>query len=172
MALVHVDDGTIPEAAAPAPAPARAKVVPAPASEPGPVEPLPAAREPLTREPVARERLRINAVRMPSVVRISLLLSAAVATAVMVASVLVWWLARMAGVLGSFESFVAGALGLEAFSIPGGGVLLVWTGIVALFTIAGIAVSVLGAILYNRVAEVVGGLEVEATVRPSPRTRP
>lgn len=150
MALVHVDDGKSPQVA----------------TAPSPDIRVLGAGLP------QRERLRVHSLRMPSVVRVSLLVTVAVVAALLFASVLVWWLARTSGAVGSVESFVAGALGLETFSIPGRGVLLVWAGIVGFAAVAGLAATVLLTLIYNRVAELVGGIEVEAVIRrPASLTR-
>jgi hypothetical protein len=77
-----------------------------------------------------------------------------------VASVIVWWVAAATGATGHVESFVAQLLADESFVLDGG--QLLWAGAVGgvILVVAGTALAVLLTALFNVLSELTGGLQV------------
>jgi len=92
----------------------------------------------------------------------------------LVAGVLLWNLARTTGTVENIEGFVAELFGLETFTINGGEVFRAsWT-LGVIFVIAGTGFTVTLAVLFNLLADLVGGvrvtvLEEETVLRPRPQ---
>lgn len=131
-----------------------------------PVRPRKSDRRDVPRMTRAPVRQQIHSIRIRSVLRVSMLLFAAVLTSLVLAGVVVWWMARVSGQLGALETFLADALGLEAFQLPGRLIFLGWTALAAFASMVGTALVMLLALVYNRVAELLGGIEIDSTLRP------
>ena len=95
-----------------------------------------------------------------SVVRFSLLFYVCIYAVVLVAGIVLWTIARGAGVVDNVEDFISELFLLEDFRfLPGqilrasalGGLILV---------ILGSGANVLMAVLYNLISDVVGGIEI------------
>ncbi len=107
-----------------------------------------------------RVRRVVSKVDSLSVLRFSLLLYLSFYLVVMVAALVLWAVASVLGVVGNIESFIKGLFALQSFhfsvtqvlrgSVLGGLVLVV----------LGTCVNVVAAVLYNLIADVVGGVEI------------
>ncbi len=84
----------------------------------------------------------------------------AVGAVVMACVVGAWMLLSAFGAISGFERIVADALGLRGFRIDGATVLASIGLIVLLVTLLAIMVTVLGALCYNAIAGLVGGVEL------------
>ncbi len=121
-----------------------------------------------------RVRRVVSKVDSLSVLRFSLLLYLSFYLVVVVAALVLWIVASVAGATDKIESFIKGLFALESFSFDAlallrgvtvGGLLLVMIGSCA---------NVLIAVLYNLISDVVGGVEVTVTEedpRPTPQGR-
>lgn len=108
--------------------------------------------------------LRIGRVRMQPLLRILAVVSAAVFAALVLAGIIVWWLARMTGSLALVNDLVGSAVGQDGFELSGTAVLSVWTVLAALLASVGAVVVALMGAIYNRAAELVGGLVFDGSV--------
>lgn len=115
------------------------------------------------------ERL-VRRVSLWSVLRISLLFYACLWLIFTVAGVILWRVASSGGVLDNAESFIAELLSMESFSIDGGSVLWASVLVGVVLIVAGTAMTVLLAVLFNLISEITGGVRVAVveleTARP------
>lgn len=115
------------------------------------------------------ERL-VRGIRLWSVLRVSLVFYTCLWLVTTVAGVILWRMALSGGLLDNAESFLAEMLSLESFSIDGGTVLRasLFAGVV--FVVAGTAMTVLVALLFNLISELTGGIRLAVveleTARP------
>lgn len=118
-------------------------------------------------KPPPRVPQRINGVRIRSVIRVAILAFGAVLVSIILAGIAVWWLAGSTGQLSAIEGFVADALGMQSFELPSSAILLGWIAFAAFASMIATIVVTLLALVYNRVADLVGGIEIETTpLRP------
>ena len=105
-----------------------------------------------------------------SVVRVGLVFHAALYVVVLVTGLLLWNVASVTGTIDNIENFLE-SFGWESFTFKGGEVFT-GTAVFGLFAIVlGTGLWVLGAIVFNLITELVGGvrvgvLEEEVVVRP------
>lgn len=105
-----------------------------------------------------------------SVVRVGLVFHAALYVVVLVTGLLLWNVASVTGTIDNIENFLE-SFGWESFTFKGGEVFT-GTAVFGLFAIVlGTGLWVLGAIIFNLIAELVGGvrvgvLEEEVVARP------
>ena len=105
-----------------------------------------------------------------SVVRVGLVFHAALYVVVLVTGLLLWNVASVTGTIDNIENFLE-SFGWESFTFEGGEVFT-GTAVFGLFAIVlGTGLWVLGAIVFNLIAELVGGvrvgvLEEEVVARP------
>lgn len=107
-----------------------------------------------------RVRRTVRRVDPVSVLRVSAVFYACVFVVLLVAGVVLWLVAAGAGIVGNIESFIGDLFALEEFrfeplqilqaSLVGGLVLVV----------LGTAANVLAALLFNLIADLVGGVEL------------
>ena len=96
---------------------------------------------------------------MASAVRLSFVFSLAVATAVLLAGVVVWTAAGVLGAFASLSRFMA-SLGITHFRVHGRAVLAAAVMLATVFVGWATLTGALLAVLYNAASRVVGGLEV------------
>jgi hypothetical protein len=149
-------------------APAAAPPAPAELVEPvvetahEPVRPAPSAwqrwrmRRPRVRK-VSRVVRRVDAW---SVFKVALVFWAVAYAVVLVASVLLWNLAETTGTIANVEGFVKELFALDTFELQGDVIFraALWLG--AVLALAGTAASVVAAILFNLITDLVGGIRV------------
>ncbi|MFM7535397.1 MAG: DUF3566 domain-containing protein [Acidimicrobiales bacterium] len=127
-----------------------------------PVRPAPSAwqrwrmRRPRVRK-VSRVVRRVDAW---SVFKVALVFWAVAYAVVLVASVLLWNLADTTGTIANVEGFVKELFALDSFELQGDVIFraAVWLG--AVLALAGTAASVVAAILFNLITDLVGGIRV------------
>jgi hypothetical protein len=78
----------------------------------------------------------------------------------LVAGMLLWLVASVTGVVGNIETFVEQLFALDSFHFVGPKLLLGTLLGGGVLTVLGTGLNVLMAVLYNLVADVVGGIEV------------
>ncbi len=125
---------------------------------------------PVPAELVRTTRVSVRHVDPWSVLKVSLVVFVSLWLVLVIAGVLLWWAGRLVGMIGNIESFLDD-IGFSGFRFDDaqlfrgstvGGLILVVVGTVA---------SALGAVLYNLIADVIGGVKVvlaEEDVRPAP----
>ena len=122
----------------------------------GPVDPTATPR---------RTRVAIRRIEPWSVLRVSLLFYLCVMLIVTVAMVIVYSGLRLTGILDAWSVVLGEFLGAENFQINGAWLLsrfvMIGLGGVVLWSM----INVVVAVLYNRVADVVGGIQVTMTRR-------
>ncbi|MCZ7627729.1 MAG: DUF3566 domain-containing protein [Microthrixaceae bacterium] len=105
-----------------------------------------------------------------SILKVALLLALCMWVVAMIASVIVWSVANNTGALQSLEDFFNDSLQLEDFQLSGD-VLFRQFGLISLlFALGATATAVVGALAFNLVSDIVGGVWVsvieEETARP------
>ena len=107
-----------------------------------------------------RYRQTVRSVDIWSVLKISLCFYLCALIVMLVAAVMLWWVASAAGVVSSVESFVGQLVNNKDFKLLSWEVLrattLIGLVVVCLLTV----VTVLAAAFYNLFSELIGGLEV------------
>lgn len=98
-----------------------------------------------------------------SVARVSAVFYGAVFVVMVVASVLLWFIADAAGAVRSIDRSVQSLFGVKSYSLHPGTVAMYACAAGAVVAVAGTAFNVLAAAVYNQVAEVVGGVKVRVT---------
>jgi hypothetical protein len=96
-----------------------------------------------------------------TVVRVSLIFYLITAVILVASSLLLWYAADAFGTLPSIEKSIRTLFGLKSFKIHPGIVAgyMALAGIV--LSVAGAAANVLGALIYNLISDVVGGIRIE-----------
>ncbi len=133
-----------------------------------PMPPTEATRSASSLRPVVKQvRLNLAYIDLWSAVKVSSLVSTAVAISVFLSVILTWLLLNTVGVIGALEGVIGDILG------EGGGALLALLdfGQVALLGFVGATINwvsltvlgSLGALLYNLIARMTGGLSVGFT---------
>ncbi len=131
-------------------------------AEGGPLRPAPSAwqrwrmRRPRVRK-VSRVVRRVDAW---SVFKVALVFWAVAYAVALVASVLLWNLADTTGTIANIEGFVKELFALDTFELQGDVIFraAMWLG--AVLALAGTAASVVAAILFNLITDLVGGIRV------------
>lgn len=114
------------------------------------------------RRPVrVRSRATIRHVHIASVVKVSLVAWLVVMAALVIASVMLWLFADAFGSLPSIEKSVRTLFSLKSFRLRPGAVALYTALGGAVIAIAGMLATVIGALIYNLIADVTGGVTVE-----------
>ena len=98
-----------------------------------------------------------------SVARVSALFYGVVLVVMVVASVLLWFIADAAGAVHSIDRSVQSLFGIKSYSLHPGVVAMYSCAAGVVVAVAGTAFNVLAAAVYNQVAEVVGGVKVRVT---------
>jgi hypothetical protein len=105
-----------------------------------------------------------------SVLKVSLLFYLCLFVVLMVSGVVLWNLASAAGTISDIEGFFKSAGAFETFSFDGFTIFRASALIGLILVIAGTAVNVLLAVLFNLISDLVGGVRVtvieEETARP------
>ena len=102
----------------------------------------------------------VRRVDVRSVLRFSLLFYACLFVVFLVAGILLWLVASVTGVIDNIETFIEELFALESFHFVATQILqgVVFGGIV--MVLLGTGLSLLMAVLYNLISDVVGGVEV------------
>jgi hypothetical protein len=110
-----------------------------------------------------------------SVLKMSLLFNLCSFLVLLVAGTALWALCRAAGLLGGVEGFIEEAFALESFAFDGARVFQAATLGGLLLVLGATAVACLGAVVFNLISDLVGGVRVtvveEETARPIPPRR-
>lgn len=128
-----------------------------------------ALRQARADSPGRHEPVTVNAVRIGPLLRVTGLVALGAFVALVVGGLGAWLVARGTGRIGALESFLAEAFGVEAFSFPSGAILGAWVAFSAAALAVAATVFVLLALMYNRIAATVGGIEVEVGSRAAQR---
>lgn len=135
-------------------------------SDPAVVPPIPdvavSRRRRRSRRPVrVRSRATVRHIDILTVVRVSIVFWLVMLVSVVVASVLLWLSADVFGVLPSIEKSVRTLFSLKTFVLNPGTVALYTGAVGVVLAVAGTLANVLFALIYNLIADVVGGVRVE-----------
>ncbi len=95
-----------------------------------------------------------------SVLKVSALFFTSLVLVVLIAGVILWVAGSSVGAIGSVEGFVQD-IGFEDFRFLGGKLLRGFTAVGLVMVLLGTGLSVLGAVLYNLISDVVGGIELQ-----------
>jgi hypothetical protein len=115
-----------------------------------------------------RARRVIRRFDLWDVMRVSIVFYLCVFVILLVAGALLWAAARGAGVIDNVEDFIGELFSLEDFRFVGRRVLVISTLAGAALVVVGTLASVLGAMLYNLISSLVGGVEVEVIEQDEP----
>jgi Transmembrane domain of unknown function (DUF3566) len=124
------------------------------------------ARKPRRRGPapsvveVRRVRRVLRRVDTWSVFRFGVLLYLCLAVVVVTAGVGLWLLASGAGAIPNIEHFITQLFALKHFTFKPGQMLLGLVGVCAVWVFVATLMTVLGAVLFNLISDVVGGIEL------------
>jgi hypothetical protein len=110
-----------------------------------------------------------------SVLKVSALFYACVFVVLLVAGVVLWIVASAAGVVGNVETFIGDLFALDAFHFEAFQILRAAFVGGAVMVLLGSALNVLAVMLFNLIADLVGGVEVTVVDDgggpvPGPRT--
>ena len=120
-----------------------------------------ARRRPVRRTVSPRSRATVRHIDVLTVLRVSVIFWLVMLTAVVVASVLLWVFADAFGSLPSIEKSIRTLFSLKSFKLhPGQVAFYTFLGGLVV-SIVGICANVLFAVIYNLIADVVGGFRVE-----------
>jgi Transmembrane domain of unknown function (DUF3566) len=116
----------------------------------------------------ARARATVRHIDIWTVVRVSVVFFLIAAIIIVGASMLLWYAADAFGTLPSIEKSIRTLFGLKSFKIHAGAVAeyMMLAGLV--LVVAGAIASVLAALVYNLISDVVGGVRIELEA-PRPR---
>jgi len=109
-----------------------------------------------------------------SVLKVSALFFASLVLVLLIAGILLWAGGSMLGAVESVEKFMR-AIGFEDFRFVGTQLLRGFTAAGLVFILLGTGLSVLIAVIYNLISDLVGGIELtvlEEDVRPAAATLP
>ncbi|MBV9660811.1 MAG: DUF3566 domain-containing protein [Acidimicrobiales bacterium] len=149
----------VPAAAAPArPPPARAADRPGRAAAPSAL--------------ATRRDATVRHLDMATVAKVSVVFYLIVLVVVVVASMLLWYAADAFGTLTSFEKSIRTLFSLKSFQIHPATVALYTSAGGLVLAVAGTIANVLMALIYNLIADLVGGIRVEIDQDPPAEPRP
>ncbi len=142
-----------------------------------PVADPPTARAPRRTLGYRRQRFEARKVRRLvrhvdpwSMLKLALLLSLCMWLIVMIASVVLWTVARNAGTIESVESFVNSSLSLQDWQLDGDVIFRQFGLISLLLALGGTAAAVIASLVFNLVSDIIGGVWIsvieEETARP------
>jgi hypothetical protein len=144
---------------APTPVPAATPIpgptAPRPGATPSPVAVAAAAR----RSPDRRRRV-VRRVEPKSVAKVSLVFYACVFVALLVAGVILWIAAAGAGIVENVESFIGDLFALDEFRFEPMRILQATFLGGAVLVLLGTAANVVATLLFNLIADLVGGVEI------------
>ena len=108
--------------------------------------------------------------------KLSLLLSLCMWLILMIASVIMWTVARNAGTISSIENFVNSSLSLQDWTLDGDFIFRQWGLITLLLALGFTAATVVASLVFNLVSDIIGGVWVsvieEETARPVAESKP
>lgn len=164
----------------------RGSAVPAPAAavDPGPA-PAATAGSDAPKRLLGYRRQRFEARKVRRLVRhvdpwsmlkLSLLLSLCMWLILMIASVIMWTVARNAGTISSIENFVNSSLSLQDWTLDGDFIFRQWGLVTLLLALGFTAATVVASLVFNLVSDIIGGVWVsvieEETARPVAESKP
>ena len=106
-----------------------------------------------------------------SVARLAFAFSLSLWLILVVASVLIWWVASVTGAIGHVESFMAQLLADQSFTIDGGQLLRACAIGGVVLVVAGTGFTVLLALLFNLISELTGGIRLQVIEVETARRR-
>ena len=106
-----------------------------------------------------------------SVARLAFAFSLSLWLILVVASVLIWWVASATGATGHVESFMAQLLADQSFTIDGGQLLRASAISGVVLVVAGTGFTVLLALLFNLISELTGGIRLQVIEVETARRR-
>lgn len=118
-----------------------------------------------------RSRLIIRKVDPLSVLKFSVLLFIALYLVMVVAGVVLWGLASNAGIRGNIESLIGDLIASDEFTFKGGQLLRASVIGGAILVVSGTGASVLTAVLFNLISDLVGGIGISVEERVRRRDR-
>lgn len=111
-----------------------------------------------------------------SMLKLSLLLSLCMWLILMIASVIMWTVARNAGTISSIENFVNSSLSLQDWTLDGDFIFRQWGLVTLLLALGFTAATVVASLVFNLVSDIIGGVWVsvieEETARPVAESKP
>lgn len=113
---------------------------------------------------MAPHRLTVRSIRVRSVVRVSLVLYACIVLVLVVAWAILWVVAGALGVTGNVEDFVSKLLALDSFSVSVMAQALALLVGAPILIALGTGMNALGAIFYNQIVDLVGGIQIDVEV--------
>ena len=115
----------------------------------------------------SRSRATVRHVDILTVARVSAVFYLVVLAVVVVASVLLWYAANTFGTLPSMEKSIRTLFSLKTFTIHPTEVAEYTSGVGVVIAVVGTLANIILALIYNLIAEVVGGVRVEVDSYPS-----
>jgi Transmembrane domain of unknown function (DUF3566) len=141
-----------------------------------------ASRKPSTGGPKLRRRVKprvrrvtrvIRRVDAWSVLKIALGFAVTICAVFLVAGAILWSVMQQTGTLDNFESFVQQLFALDSFSLNGSQIFQAYAIVSAVLTLVWLGVVVAGAVFFNLLADLTGGIRVtvleEEVLRVDPR---
>ena len=111
-----------------------------------------------------------------SVLKLALLLSLCMWLILMIASVIMWTVARNAGTISSIENFVNSSLSLQDWTLDGDFIFRQFGLITLLLALGFTAAMVIASLVFNLVSDIIGGVWIsvieEETARPVRESKP
>jgi hypothetical protein len=111
-----------------------------------------------------------------SVLKLALLLSLCMWLILMIASVIMWTVARNAGTISSIENFVNSSLSLQDWTLDGDFIFRQFGLITLLLALGFTAAMVIASLVFNLVSDIIGGVWIsvieEETARPVAESKP
>lgn len=111
-----------------------------------------------------------------SVLKLALLLSLCMWLILMIASVIMWTVARNAGTISSIENFVNSSLSLQDWTLDGDFIFRQFGLITLLLALGFTAAMVIASLVFNLVSDIIGGVWIsvieEETARPAAESKP
>lgn len=111
-----------------------------------------------------------------SMLKLSLLLGLCMWLILMIASVIMWTVARNAGTIASIENFVNSSLSLQDWRLDGDFIFRQFGLITLLLALGFAAATVIASLVFNLVSDIIGGVWVsvieEETARPVAESKP
>ncbi|HET9075863.1 MAG TPA: DUF3566 domain-containing protein [Acidimicrobiales bacterium] len=136
-------------------------VAPVPGAGPGGPRPASTLRRPVRRPGRSRSRVVIRHIDVATVAKVSVLFWLLTLVVVVVAAVLLWAAADSFGTLPSIDKSVRTLFSLRKFRLEPGAVAMYTAAAGLVIAVVGTLASILLALIYNLIADVVGGIRVE-----------
>ena len=120
--------------------------------------------------PVELESITVSHVNITTVIRVSLMLYLVFLAVVVIAAMLLWVAADQTGVLTSIDKSVRSLFSLKEFVLHASAVAEYTAAGGAVLAVAGTLLNVVAALIYNLIADIVGGISMRTVTIVAERT--